>query len=221
MIKLKAYRYITALLVLLLLSPAVSSVGLASANALDEIFQSSHRPFKHWKVKRQVSSQSILETLRGGGSDAKKQETTTAADGGILPSWFRPNVPKRTRWLSFWLMIWNCAALTDCIAYTFFPEHSLNRYLEGEWGPHALAQTRMLANCQAGLIASIFLIALQGDEHMIRTALRGLIFVTVGAFRAIHAGIKEGTISPITDSAWASALSLPPLLFLCYFAFVF
>ena len=106
--------------------------------------------------------------------------------------------------------------------FTFKPESNLDGYLGvGTWCPQTLAMTRMLANCQLGLVASISIIALMGDECTLQMTFRMLIFVTLGAFRGVYRGVSEGTIRPPWETAWASLLSLPPLLFLAYFGFVF
>ena len=144
---------------------------------------------------------------------------TTSTDP--FPSWFKPGAPTRTKWLAFWLLLWNSLALIDAFMFTFRPAQNLDGYLIGEWGPHTLAMTRMLANCQCGLIATVALVGFVGDEKTLKSMFVILIFTTLGAFRAIAAGVQEGTIKPPWKTGYAAALSLPPLLILSYFAFVF
>jgi hypothetical protein len=84
-----------------------------------------------------------------------------------------------------------------------------------------MAMTRMLANCQLGLIASIALIACTGDEKTIKNIFKLLILITMGAFRAVYAGVSEGTIKAPWKTGYAAVMSAPPLLLLSYFAFVF
>ena len=112
-------------------------------------------------------------------------------------------------------------ALVDALMFTFRAKQNLDGYLIGEWGPHTLAMTRMLANCQLGLIATIAMVALVGDEKTIKNMFKILILVTLGAFRSVFAGVAEGTIKAPWKTGYASALTLPPLLLLSYFAFVF
>lgn len=80
---------------------------------------------------------------------------------------------------------------------------------------------RMMANCQLALVATIAHVAWIGDESALKTMFRMLIIITLGAFRGVYLGVMEGTIRPPWHTAWASLLSLPPLLFLLYFAFVY
>ena len=139
-----------------------------------------------------------------------------------FPSWFRPHDSIRTKRLAFWLLVWNSMALLDAIAFTFTPEANLNTYYgEGTWCAVTLAQTRMLANCQLGLAAVIALLAFTAEEKILKTMFQLLIVITLGAFRGVYLGVSEGTIIPPWKTWWASLLSLPPLLFLCYFAFIF
>mmetsp|Transcript_19005 Transcript_19005/g.44527 ORF Transcript_19005/g.44527 Transcript_19005/m.44527 type:complete len:126 (-) Transcript_19005:88-465(-) len=83
------------------------------------------------------------------------------------------------------------------------------------------AQTRMLANCQLGLVALVSLVALTGTESQIRRVFQILFLTTIGAFRGVYLGMSEGSILPIFESAWATLLSIPPFLFLGYFCFVY
>lgn len=139
-----------------------------------------------------------------------------------FPSWFRHGESNRVQWLSFWLLVWNCAALADALAFTFTPEANLTTYHgAGTFNDVTLAQVRMLANCQLGLVSMIALVALTGSETQIRMTFRLLVLITLGAFRGVYLGMAEGTILPIWESAWASLLSVPPFLFLGYFAFVY
>ena len=148
--------------------------------------------------------------------------TDSNSSRGPFPKWFKPNSPIRTKWLAFWLLVWNCTALVDALAFTFIPEQNLDGYLgEGTWCPATLAMVRMMANCQLGLVSTFALVALTGDERTLKIMFRMLIFITLGAFRGVYLGVMEGTIRPPWETKWASLLSLPPMLFLCYFAFVF
>ena len=66
----------------------------------------------------------------------------------ILPSWFRPDDDDKLRWFALWLLVWNCAAGADALAFTFTPAANLDNYYgEGRWNDVTFAQTRMLANC--------------------------------------------------------------------------
>jgi hypothetical protein len=94
-------------------------------------------------------------------------------------------------------------------------------YLVGEWGSHTLAMTRMLANCQLGLIAPIALVVLTGDEKTIKNIFKILILTTLGAFRAVYQGVIEGTIKAPWKTGYVTVMPAPPLLLLSYFAFVF
>ena len=151
---------------------------------------------------------------RGGGSAAASAPTNCFA-------LFKPGATNREKWLAFWLLAWNSMALLDAFFFTFRPAQSLDCYLVGDWGRHALAQTRLLANCQLGLIACVALIALTGTEYQIKWAFKIMIACTLGAFRAVHAGVQEGTIKAPWKTGYAVAMALPPLLLLSYFAFVF
>ena len=135
--------------------------------------------------------------------------------------WFRPSDSRRVRGLAAWLLIWNSIALLDAIRFTFMPRANLDMYLIGEWGPHALAQTRMLANCQLGLIATVALVGFTADEATLKNMFKILILTTLGAFRAISAGVLEGTIKAPWKVGYAAVMSAPPLLLLGYFAFVY
>lgn len=112
--------------------------------------------------------------------------------------------------------------MIDAFMFTFRPVENLNGYLVGDdWGPHTLAMTRMLANCQWGLIAAVALVGFTADEKTIKKMFVILIFCTMGAFGAIYAGVQEGTIKAPWKTGYAAVMSLPPLLLLSYFAFVF
>ena len=37
----------------------------------------------------------------------------------LPPSWFRPNDTDKVRWFAICLLVWNCAALADALAFTF------------------------------------------------------------------------------------------------------
>ena len=114
----------------------------------------------------------------------KAPASTTAAGrdrdgGGPFPTWFRPGSPTRTKWLAFWLLVWDCTALLDALAFTFAPQQNLDGYLgEGTWCPATLAMVRMMANCQLGLVAALALVAVTGDERTLKIMFRMLIFVT-------------------------------------------
>ena len=139
----------------------------------------------------------------------------------FLPSWFRSGDTDRVRWFALWLLVWNCAALADALAFTFVPAANLDGYYgAGRWNDVTFAQTRMLANCQLGLVSLVALVAFTGNEAQIRNVFRILFLTTIGAFRGVYLGMAEGSILPIWDSAWASLLSVPPFLFLGYFCFV-
>ena len=137
-----------------------------------------------------------------------------------FPSWFRNGDSCRVQWFAFWLLLWNCAALADALAFTFSPTANLNGYYGvGTWNEVTYAQTRMLANCQLGLVSMVTLVGLTGTERQIHLCFRILTVVTIGAFRGVYLGMTEGSILPIFESAWASLLSVPPFIFLIYFSF--
>lgn len=146
---------------------------------------------------------------------------TTTPQQTLPPTWFKPGATQRAKWLAVWLLTWDAIALTDALMFTFRPERNLKTYLVGEWGPHALAQTRMLANCQLALIACVALIAWTGDEATVKNGFKIMILATLGAFRAVAAGVREGTIKAPWKTGYAAVMALPPLLLLSYFAFVF
>ena len=164
-----------------------------------------------------------------GVSDSKKQvkkaTTTTKKDGTPPPSglfrWFRPNSTRRVRSLSTCLLVWNCIAFIDALNFTFNAKSNLDGYLVGEYCPHTIAMTRMLANCQLGLIACITLLGFTADEPTIKNTFKLLMLVTIGAFRAVAAGVAEGTIKAPWKTGYAAVMSAPPLVLLAYFAFVF
>ncbi len=140
----------------------------------------------------------------------------------ILPSWFRPDDDDKLRWFALWLLVWNCAAGADALAFTFTPAANLDNYYgEGRWNDVTFAQTRMLANCQLGLVSLVSLVALTGTETQIRRVFQILFLTTIGAFRGVYLGMSEGSILPIFESAWATLLSIPPFVFLGYFCFVY
>ena len=112
--------------------------------------------------------------------------------------------------------------MADALAFTFVPAANLDGYYgAGRWNDVTFAQTRMLANCQLGLVTLVALVAMTGDEVQIRNVFRILFMTTIGAFRGVYLGMSEGSILPIWDSAWASILSVPPFLFLGYFCFFY
>ncbi|EJK64812.1 hypothetical protein THAOC_14415 [Thalassiosira oceanica] len=52
----------------------------------------------------------------------------------ILPSWFRQDDGDKLRWFALWLLVWNCAAGADALAFTFTPGANLDNYYgEGRW----------------------------------------------------------------------------------------
>lgn len=79
----------------------------------------------------------------------------------------------------------------------------------------------MLANCQLGLVLTVAMVALQGNERMIKNMFTILILCTLGAFRAVGRGVAEGTITPPWKEGMTFFMAGPPLLLLSYFAFVF
>lgn len=183
------------------------------------------RKYKDSGVHQVSSNNDIVTELRGGGAVASKtKQKSTVATAPVAVErfgWFKPGMTVRAKWLGFWLLLWNSMALVDALMFTFRAKQNLDGYLIGEWGPHTLAMTRMLANCQVGLIATIAMVALVGDEKTIKNMFKILILVTLGAFRSVFAGVAEGTIKAPWKTGYASALTLPPLLLLSYFAFVF
>lgn len=48
-----------------------------------------------------------------------------------------------------------------------------------------------------------------------------MIACTLGAFRAVSRGVADGTIKAPWKTGYASFMTLPPLLLLSYFAFMF
>ena len=157
-------------------------------------------------------------TVTGGGP--KKASTQSPVPMGPV-RWFRPLSTPRERSLATWLLVWNGIALVDAFMFTFRPEQNLNGYLIGEWGPHTMAMTRMLANCQLALVTMIALLGFTADEKTLKNIFKILILVTLGAFRAVAAGVREGTIKAPWTTGYAAVMSAPPLLFLAYFAFLF
>jgi len=65
------------------------------------------------------------------------------------------------------------------------------------WGPYALVQTRMLANCKLGSVSSITVIAFTGDEGTLKLMFKLMNFITLSDFRGVYLGVMEGTIRPI------------------------
>ena len=150
---------------------------------------------------------------RGGGGDA--------GNGIEFLAWFRPGATDREKVLSLWLLFWNGIALTDALMFTFRPKQNLDGYHTEGWNDHTLAQVRMLANCQLALIGTSCLLALTSNETNLKRMFQILILATLGAFRAVGAGVKEGTIKAPWKTKYASLMTLPPLLLLGYFAFVY
>ena len=195
---------------------------------------------KNPRVERYPYASYVARFARGGGGPvasskattkapvakvaktvATKKNTTTAPPVSGM-SWFKPGASRREKWLAVWLLVWNSIALFDALLFTFAPRQQLDRYLEGNnYGPHALAQTRMLANCQLGLVLTVAMVALQGNERMIKNMFTILILCTLGAFRAVGRGVAEGTITPPWKEGMTFFMAGPPLLLLSYFAFVF
>jgi hypothetical protein len=155
------------------------------------------------------------------GSNREKSSTKLETKTAPFPTWFKPGATHREKWLAFWLLTWNAIAATDAFFYTFRPKQTLENYLTPGWDQYALAQSRMLANCQWALIAMSSLTALAGNERMIQHAFKIMILATLGAFRAVGVGVKEGTIKSPWKSEYTAFMSLPPLLLLSYFAFFF
>ncbi|CAB9526506.1 expressed unknown protein [Seminavis robusta] len=159
---------------------------------------------------------STLDVSRGG---AKTPESTSGPTGPFR--WFKPTFSPRERSLAAWLLFWNGIALVDALMFTFRAKQNLDGYLVGEWGPHAMAQTRMLANCQLALIATVALVAFTGDEKTLKNCFKIMILATLGAFRAVAAGVRDGAVKAPWKTGYAAVMSAPPLLVLGYFAFVF
>ena len=180
-------------------------------------------PLKNKDSPAQGTTNAILTAARGGAvaSKAKPIVASKAKPVAEGVGWFKPGAPVRTKWLGFWLLLWNSVALVDALMFTFRAKQNLDGYLIGDWGQHTLAMTRMLANCQLGLISTITLVAWVGDEKTIKNMFKILILVTLGAFRAVFAGVADGTIKAPWKTGYAAAMTLPPLLLLSYFAFVF
>ena len=151
----------------------------------------------------------------------KKDDDYNKRGGKEFLPWFRPGEPRRTKILALWLLIWNSTALMDAYMFTFRPADNLDGYMKGQWGLHCLAITRLLANCQLGLISTIALVGLTANERVLKIMFRLLILITLGAFRAIFVGVQEDVIKPPIETWWASLLSLPPFMFLGYFGFVY
>jgi hypothetical protein len=158
----------------------------------------------------------VTVMIRGGAARA------SGIKSSLLPGWFRPGSPDSERVLSAVLLTWNSLALLDAIMFTFRPVQNLQGYLVSpDIHPQALAMTRLLANCQLGFIALNVLLGLTGSERQIRQTFRLTMLVSLGAFRAVYCGVVDGVIKAPWKTAYASLLSLPPILFLTYFAFFF
>ncbi|KAL3905312.1 MAG: hypothetical protein SGILL_009727 [Bacillariaceae sp.] len=162
----------------------------------------------------------VLLNLVGGASKPKKPSKRYSPPTGPF-KWFRTNSTPKERALASWLIFWNGIALVDALMFTFRAKQNLDGYLVGEWGPHAMAQTRMLANCQLALIATSCLVACIADERALKIMFKILILATLGAFRAVAAGVKEGTVKAPWKTGYAAVMTAPPLLLLAYFAFFF
>jgi hypothetical protein len=156
-------------------------------------------------------------------STNNNKKTDVASGGGSFFSRFRPQATRRERVLAAWLLFWNGIALVDALMFTFRPIQNLDGYLLGSWNnaPHTLAMTRQLANCQLALIGSIALLAFTANESTLKNMFRLMILATLGAFRAIAVGVREGSVKAPWKTGYAAVMSAPPLLLLGYFAFVF
>jgi hypothetical protein len=162
-----------------------------------------------------------LLVLRSGGGGGVQKIARVDDKHPFHPAWFKPGSTRREKWLAVWLLTWNAIAATDAFFYTFRPRETLENYLTPGWDQYALAQSRMLANCQWALILMSTLTALTGNERTLKNAFKIMILATLGAFRAVGAGVKEGTIKAPWKSDYTALMSLPPLLLLSYFAFLF
>jgi hypothetical protein len=169
----------------------------------------------------------VVLSARGGagvkpGGASGKKSAPDASKPSLLPGWFRPASSDRERLLSAVLLAWNSLALLDAFMFTFRPLDNLRGYLVSpDIHPQALAMTRLLANCQLGFIAMNVLVALTARERQLRQTFGLTILATLGAFRAVYCGVADGVIKAPWKTAYASLLSLPPLLFLAYFALFF
>lgn len=170
-----------------------------------------------------TSSIATVASLSGGAAVRTPHQAPSPTTKGTAScvSWFRPGSTSREKTLALWLLVWNSLALGDALLFTFRPSQNLNGYLVGEWGLHTLAMTRMLANCQLGLIASSVLVALTAREPHLKAMFKIMIACTLGAFRAVSRGVADGTIKAPWKTGYASFMTLPPLLLLSYFAFMF
>ena len=115
-----------------------------------------------------TSSIATVASLSGGAAVRTPHQAPSPTTKGTAScvSWFRPGSTSREKTLALWLLVWNSLALGDALLFTFRPSQNLNGYLVGEWGLHTLAMTRMLANCQLGLIASSVLVALRPGNRI-------------------------------------------------------
>jgi hypothetical protein len=157
-------------------------------------------------------------------SSTNNKKTDVASGGVSILSRFRPQATRRERVLAAWLLFWNGIALVDALMFTFRPTQNLDGYLVGSWNHaphHTLAMTRMLANCQLALIGTIALLACTANESTLKNMFRLLILATLGAFRAVAVGVREGSVKAPWKTGYAAVMSAPPLLLLGYFAFVF
>ena len=185
-------------------------------------------PNKQQRYKIYNVHSSVID-VRGGGGDNSKNKKKSVATARTPPQqlkkglfhWFKPTFTKRERVLATWLLIWDGIALVDAIRFTFQAKQNLDGYLLGDWCQHTVAMTRMLANCQLAFIATTALVAFIGQERTLKQMFIINIFATLGAFRAIAAGVAEGTIKAPWKTGYAAVMSAPPLLLLSYFAFLY
>ena len=76
------------------------------------------------------------------------------------------------------------------------PASNLDGYYgAGRWNGITFAQTRMLANCQLGLVSLVALVGFTGREGQIRNVFRILFVTTIGALRGVYLGMKEGSVT--------------------------
>lgn len=156
-----------------------------------------------------------LVNILGGAKSTEQEEKT------FFPAWFKPGATNREKWLGLALLTWNAIAATDAFFYTFRVNETLDNYLTPGWDKYAVAQSRMLANCQWALILMTALTAWTGSESTIKNAFKIMILATLGAFRAVAAGVSDGTIKAPWKSQYTALMAFPPLLLLSYFAFLF
>lgn len=62
---------------------------------------------------------------------------------------------------------------------------------------------------------------LTAREPHLKAMFKIMIACTLGAFRAVSRGVADGTIKAPWKTGYASFMTLPPLLLLSYFAFMF